>query len=425
MKMGIFDMNAEKKRDPPLKKGDRFRKKAIISADKNDDAHASELYFLAAEHYAKAGEKYWAGHCESWAWSLKAKSMGTGLEDSIKSARYYDLAIQADNRTLFVISEDDPHHSVTEGNMRFTEGDKYTALANSEVERANPSYGREKSEHLQRAAEYRLSGAQTMKLAAGLSKKEGNMEGYYNRLGIYYRDRSGYHYYRGSGEKERNNWNIALEEFEEAAKERKLAIALHRRSLRIRSDKNVKNNLKQDKKMLRALKREISKVRKEAKLERKRLISASAAGTPELNIGIRAVEGMMQNLVSTLSVDICNFGDGDAKLIQLMLASSFLEGEKSARINKLGPNKRTNVGLSVVPTKAGSPKAKVIISYSDGLGKKYLQKTMITLKVGDPEDKRPPPTTIYNVQGDLLGEGASKVDIRDSVVQRSRIGRFN
>jgi len=422
--MGFFDTDRTKGNNTALAKADSMRDKAADAADRNEDSRAAELYFRAAELYADAGERYWEKHCESWGWSLKAKAVVTRtLDGSQRCADYYDRSIQADNSALQYIAKEDPSHSVTEGNMRFTEGDKYTALANIEVEKANATSGTARSMHLRSAAEYRLSGAQTMKLAAGISKRDGKMEGCFNRIGVYHRDRSGYHYYRASAESELENWNSAFEEFEASRKEREQAMEFHRRSLGIRSDRNVKNNLKQDKAMLKKLKKEISNILKEAEREKKRRIAVAGEGAPNLDVEVKAVEGMMQNLVSTLSVVLSNTGTGEARNIVIKMESPFLEGEKITRLTSLPAERSTNMGLSVVPTRAGNPKASLMIMYEDARKRKYRYKGSEVLNVADPEERRPPPTTIYNVQGDLIGEGASKVDIRDSVIQRSNIGK--
>ena len=422
--MGLFKMNRTKGNDTALGKADSMRDKAADASDRNEDSRAAELYFRAAELYADAGERYWEKHCESWGWSLKAKAVdGRTVDDFRTSADCYDRSIQADNSALQYIAKEDPSYSITEGNMRFTEGDKYTALANIEVERANATSGMAKSLHLRSAAEYRLSGAQTMKLAAEISKRDGKMEGCFNRLGVFHRDRSGYHYYLASAESELENWNSALVELEASLREREVAIGFHRRSLGIRSDRNVKNNLKQDKVMLKNLKKEISNIRKEADRDKKRRLAGARVGTPNLDVEVKAVEGMMQNLVSTLSVVLSNTGTGEAKNIVIRMESPFLEGEKIARLACLPPESSTNMGLSVVPIRAGNPRASLLIMFEDARGKKYRFKGSEVLNVADPEERRPPPTTIYNVQGDLIGDGASKVDIRDSVIQRSNIGK--
>ncbi len=401
-----------------------MRKKAQDAADRNDHERASELYFRAAELYGDEGELYWQKYSESWGWSTRAKSLsGEGAEDFLKCAEYYDNSIRADNGALQHISDEETGHSVTEGNMRFTEGDRYTALANAEVERANKRSGRKKAEHLRRAAEFRLSGAQTMRLAAELSKGDGRMEGYYNRLGIYHRDRSGYHYYRGSAEREMDDALSALNEFEQALRERKTAMEMLKRSLKIRSDRSVKDNLKQDRAMAKTLKKDIARISKDAELARKRLEAAALAGTPKLNVEVRTVEGLVQNLVSTISVVLTNAGDGEARSVSIEIQSPFLQGEKRADAGSIAPGISTDVGLSVVPVKAGRPKARLTAAYLDARGRKYGIREMANLDVADPEESRPPPTTIYNVTGDYLAEGASKVDVRDSVIQRSNIGK--
>jgi len=422
--MGFFGKTVKKRDNSSIGRADELREKAVKAVDNNDDMEASELYFRAAKYYSRAGEKYWEKHCESWGWSTKARAVKEeNVEDSILAGEYYDNAIQADNSSLKYLDPEDPSYPVTEGNMRFTEGDKYTSLANADVERANATSGKGKAEHLQRAGEYRLSGAQTMKLAAELSRASKNMAGYYNRLGIYHRDRSGYHYYRASAEKEMDKWSAALDEYMKAKEHREKAIELHRKSYKIKSDRNIKDNLKQDKGWLKTLKKEISKIRKEADAERKNLLAAAESGKPRLDVKLRAMEGMVQNLVSTLSLSVVNSGDGDAKDISIRLESPFFEGEKIAALGNLPPGVKTDAGLSVVPLRAGNPRANLVIMYLNAGNKQFRQKESATLKVADPEERRPPPMTILNVTGDYLAEGASKVDIRDSVVQRSNIGK--
>ena len=422
--MGLFDRSSKDKRGTSIARADELRAKASKAADNNEVERASELYFLAAEHYRKAHERYWEKHCESWGWSTKARAFREGsIEESLKSAEYYDNSIQADNSALQCIPKDDPSYSITEGNLRFTEGDKYTSLANVEVEKANATAGNKKADHLRRAAGFRLSGAQTMKLAAEISKRDKSMANYYNRLGISCRDKSGGHYYKGSAEKELDNWIAALNEFEKAREEREKAIELHKKSLKIRSDKSVKNNLKQDKVWLKTLKKELSRIRKEADAERKSMQAAAETGKPRLDVTLRAVEGMVQNLVSTLSITVVNAGDGIARDISVRLESPFFEGENIAALGSLPPGVTTYAGLSVVPLRAGKPKANLVIMYLDGGNRQFRQKESAMLRVADPEARRPPPMTILNVTGDYLAEGASKVDIRDSVVQRSNIGK--
>ncbi|MEE1550941.1 MAG: hypothetical protein V1244_04880, partial [Nitrospinaceae bacterium] len=329
--MGFFGKTPKKGDGSSIARADELREKAVKAVDNNDDVEASELYFRAAKYYSRAGKSYWEKHCESWGWSTRARAVNEEtVEDSLLAGEYYDNAILADNSSLVYLDPEDPSHPVTEGNMRFTEGDKYTSLANADVERANAKSGKGKADHLHRAAEYRLSGAHTMKLAAELSRTSKNMAGYYNRLGIYYRDRSGYHYYRASAEKEMENYSSALDEYLRSRENREKAIELHRKSYKIKSDRNVKNNLKQDKIWLKTLKKEISKIRKEAEVERKNLLAAAQTGKPILDVTLKAMEGMVQNLVSTLSVSVVNTGDGDAKDISVRLESPFFEGEKIA-----------------------------------------------------------------------------------------------
>ncbi len=422
--MGFFGKTAKKGDFSSIARADKLREKAVKAVDDNDDMEASELYFQAAEYYSNAGESYWEKHCESWGWSSRARAINEEtVEDSILVGEYYDNSIQADNNSLSYLDPGDPSYPVTEGNMRFTEGDKYTSLANAEVERANAKSGKGKAEHLERAAEYRLSGAHTMKLAAELSRTSKNMSGYNNRLGIYYRDRSGYHYYKASAEREMENWSSALHEYVRSRELREKAVELHRKSYKIKSDRNIKNNLKQDKAWLKTLKKEISKIRREAEAERLNMMAAAETGKPRLDVKLRAMEGMVQNLVSTLSLSVVNSGDGGAKDISVRLESPFFEGEKIAALGSLPPGVTTHAGLSVVPLRAGKPKANLVIMYQDAANKQFRQKESAILSVADPEDGRPPPTTILNVTGDYLAEGASKVDIRDSVVQRSNIGK--
>lgn len=422
--MGFFDSTGEARAKGSVQRADELRKRAKEAADRNDDERASELYFEAAACYTDSGDVYWEKYCESWGWSQRAKSVKCdSAEDFLECAELYDNSIRADNGALQHIAKDDKSYSVTEGNMRFTEGDKYTAMANAEVERANATSGSKKAEHLRRAAEYRLSGAQTMKLAAELSRGEGRMESYYNRLGIYHRDRSGYRYYRASAERELDMPAAALEEYEKALGERNTAIDMLKRSLKVRSDRGVKDNLKQDRAMLKTLKKEIGRIAKDAGLERQRMKAAAEAGRPNLDVEVNAREGMVQNLVSTISVVLTNTGDGTAKNVRIELQSPFLDGEKRAVIGSIPPSGSTNVGLSVVPLRAGRPKARLATVYEDGIGRTYRIREMSGLVVAGPEDNRPPPTTIYNVKGDYLGDGASKVDIRDSVIQRSNIGK--
>lgn len=422
--MGFFG-NAPKKEDVrSIARADELREKAVKAVDNGDDMKASDLYFRAAKSYSSMGEKYWEKHCESWGWSTRARAVNEEtVEDFILAGEYYDNAIQADNSSLAYLDPEDPSYPVTEGNMRFTEGDKYTSLANADVERANATSGKAKADHLRRAAEYRLSGAQTMKLAAELSRTSKNMPGHYNRLGVYYRDRSGYHYYRASAERELENWSAALDEFVRSRELREKAIALHRKSYKIKSDRNVKENLRQDKAWLKTLKKEVSKISREADAEKKSLLEAAETGKPRLDVTLRAMEGMVQNLVSTLSVSVANSGDGDARDISVRLESPFFEGEKIAALGNLPPGVTTHAGLSVVPLRAGKPKANLVIMYLNAGNRQFRQKESAILRVADPEERRPPPMTILNVTGDYLAEGASKVDIRDSVVQRSNIGK--
>ena len=422
--MGLFEGSSKSKKGNAIARGDELREKASRLADSNDVERAVELYFEAAGQYGKAGERYWEKHCESWGWSIKARTLEDGsVEESRTSAEYYDRAILAGNSALQHIDRSDPSYSVTEGNLRFTEGDKYTSLANVEVEKANATRGKKKADHLRRASEFRLSGAQTMKLAAEISKRDKNMANFYNRLGISCRDRSGGHYYKGSADRELDNWIATLNEFEKAKEEREKAIELHKKSLKIRSDKSVKNNLKQDKVWLKTLKKELSRIRKEADAERKSMQAAAETGKPRLDVTLRAMEGMVQNLVSTLSITVVNAGDGIAGDISVQLESPFFEGEKIAALGSLPPGVTTYAGLSVVPLRAGKPKANLVIMYLDGGKRQFRQKESAMLRVADPEARRPPPMTILNVTGDYLAEGASKVDIKDSVVQRSNIGK--
>lgn len=414
-----------------LDRADEYYERAKEAADDLRPSLASDLYFKAAEYYRMAGIRYWEKHCEAWGWSQKAKSFEESGRGGVSEViKYYDLSIQADNSALQHISEEEPDRSVTEGNMRFAEGDKYTALANAEVDKANEERGKRKANHLRKAAEYRLSGGQTMRLAGEISKREGDLENYYNRTGIYHRDRSGYHYYRACAETELGNWEAGYEEYRFAVIEREKAVAYLKKAIKaehkffgLGADKSVKRNLKRDKAMLKDLKKEAARAKKEAEDQRRRRKAAAEAGTPNLHIKVNAMEGMVQNLVTTLSVVVGNAGDGVAKNISVELVSPYLEGEKSAAIPRLAPRGNTKIGLSVVPKRAGAPKTELVIRYRDAGGREHVLRDSSVLRVADPEENRPPPMTIYKVKGDLLAEGASKVDIRDSIVQRSNIGK--
>ena len=407
---------------PPtdLDRAREMRSEAKAAVNSGDHARASKLYFEAAKLYASAGKPYWQKYYENWGWSEKAMAMGLtdSAEADMEKAGYYDRAIQAINSALQYPEAD----YVDEGNVRFDEGNKYTCLANAEVEYANATSGEQKILHLHQAAEYRLSGATASKQAANASLKGGDEGTYLSRMGSYYSDVSGQYFYRAWAADEQGNWPEALTEYERAKAERERAVEQYRKALSIKQSGVRERNLERADNWVVKLDKYIAKVRPKAEWimrEKANLPKVATVSPPKLDVAVEATEGMLENLVSTISVALGNSGEGEARNIGVELASQFLTGDTTASLSRLKAGAKNRVGLSVLPTHAGTPTATLIISYEDAQGESFTQRTDTSLNVARRGEDRPEGgATIVNVQGDY----ATGTMLKDSVANRSNFG---
>ena len=403
---------------PNLDKAHKMRNKAKSAADALEHIRAAKLYLKAVNLYKKAGSPYWQNISESWMWSEKAMVDADSAEEDFEQAEYFDRAIQASNSALQYPEAD---QVVLEGNMRQDEGNKYYCLSNAEVRHAKETSGEQKVIHLRQAAEYCLSGAIAKKQAAETDIQDGDEIFYLHRMGQHHSDRSRSHYYRAWAAEVLGEWQEALTEYELAKAEREKGIDFIRKSLNLEYTETKKQSLESAEEWVISINDEIEQARSKAEWimrERANLPEAAATAPPKLDVIVEATEGMVENLVSTLSVALDNSGEGEAHNINVELASQFLSGDTTASLTRLEAYAKNRVGLSVLPTHAGTPTATLIISYENAKGELFSRRTDTTLKVARRGENRPKGgATIINVQGDY----ATGAMLKDSVVSKSNL----
>ena len=428
-----------------LKKAYDYKRRADSASDSLKHEIASDLYFKAAYYFKEAckkgpclgentshGDFFWPvlnetiypeRYCYLWGWYCKASAVNsTTSKEDLEVAEYFEEAIRAANEGILF-----PHaeqFGTDERNMRVCEGKKYTCLANSEARLAKLTKSIEvRVNHLNRAANYKKSSALSWKEAADIDFKEKAMDSYYNSLSSYHQSLSASNFYQAWAHKELGELEDSFAGYNQAREESEKAISMAKKALDLDATMAYKSNLHKEEKWLKneilpqieniRPKLGISKVDNDIGVPDDGLI-------PNLDIQVELLEGMVENLVSTFTVELENTGSADAGNIEIELQSSFIEGETSTSITHLMAGKSTKRGFSIIPNKAGRPNVNLHVSYEDPWGKNYSYESDTIIEVARREEERPPPTTVINVKGDYIDD--RDTIIQDSVVSKSNIG---
>ena len=391
-------------------------------------AKASELYLEAAHLFQKVGNPiHTVKDSEGRGLFAKAMSMNPqSPEDHLKLADLYGKSAEAWNIAFGASSSSKPESEIAaEVNMRHAEGHKYSNLADAEVKRASSlpknSSGKTKAEHFFSASEYLLSASSCHRVASEIAlenKREGD---YYTQLGIYLNRTAGSHLNYGIGHSSLENWEIALEEFSKAKDIDNKALKEFQKSLEKQNTKVLVTNLQIAEDDLIIVNKWIDYVLPKIKKVSTDTDKLSNSGDyPSLDIRLESIEGMIENLVSTVIVNLENTGSANANNVQMELQSSFIDGETNASLTQIIAGSSARKSFSILPSKAGKPNITLHISYSDPWGENYSNEIDAVIEVARREEERPPPATIINVKGDYIDD--RDTIIQDSVVSRSNIG---
>ena len=426
-----------------LKKAYDYKRRAESASNSLKYEIASDLFFKAAHYFKEAcrkgpclgedtskGEYFWSvinetiypeRYCYLWGWYCKANSVkSTTPEEDIVQSKYFEEAIRAANEGILFT---EAQFGTDERNMRVCEGRKYTCLANSEARLAKLTMSVEvRVNHLNHAANYKKSGALAWKEAANIDLKDNDMDNYYNSLSTYHQNLSASNVYQAWAHKELSEWKNSFAGYNQAREESERAISLAKKALNLKSQRVYSSNLNHKENWLNnEILPQIEKLR--PKLEENEVadhLPSNDISIPNLDINIELLEGMVENLVSTFTVELENTGSANAGNIVMELQSSFIEGETSASITDLLVGKSTKRGFAIIPSKAGRPNVNLVVKYEDPTGNDYSFESDTILDVARREEERPPPTTIINVKGDYIDDRDTIV--KDSVVNRSNIG---
>ena len=439
-----------------LKKAYDYKRRAESASNSLKYEIASDLYFKAAHYFKEAckkgpclgedtshGDHFWSvlnetiypeRYCSLWGWYCKANAVkSTTSEEYLEEAEYFEEAIRAANEGLLFT---EAQFGTDERNMRVCEGRKYTCFANSEAKLAKSrsmeawSSGTAMTKcieirvnHINRGANYKKSAALSWKKAADIDLKDNDMKNYYNSLGSYHQYLSESDFYLAWAHEELSEWKDAFAGYNQARKGTEKAISLTKKAIDLKSTMAYRNNLQQLENWLKnKLFPKIKKIRpklEESKVDNDILVPDNGL-IPNLDIHVELLDGMVENLVSTFTVELENTGSANAGNIEMELQSSFIEGETSASITDLVVGKSTKRGFAIIPNKAGRPNVNLHVSYEDPWGKNYRYESDTIIEVARREEERPPPATIINVKGDYIDD--RDTIIQDSVVNRSNIG---
>ena len=408
-----------------MKAGEMYNEAA--SAYENFEcAKASELYLEAAFFYKKVGRRPISIEKESEArgWFAKGMSMDPQTpDDYIELAEIYDKGVKACNIAL----EFGEGNKVTdEVNLRHNEGHKYVNLAYAEIKKADRlpdvSQGEVKAEHYFVASEYALSAASCHRSASEILLANNRMADYHTQLGTFLSRTGTSHDYCAWGNCSLENWEVASEELEKAKKIYYKAIGEFKKSIKLDPPgKHVQNNVKIVESDLKLTNQWLDDVRpkiNQIAIDTNKVTKSE--DSPRLDIRLESIEGMIENLVSTVTVNLENTGSANANNVQMELRSSFIDGETNASLTQIVAGSSARKGFSIIPSKAGKPNITLHISYSDPWGENYSNEIDAVIEVARREEERPPPATIINVKGDYIDD--RDTIIQDSVVSKSNIG---
>lgn len=404
------------------KKAMRLYIKAEKLRQKGNHKKSSKLYFDASKLFAQSGDIYPHKLSEAFGWSEKSLTKTDQTPDvQATTASYFENAILATNGALEYPQADQFDRS----NLRVYESQKYRAMANVEVAYANlarnsptDSSGNIAAEHLRKAAEFIQSGAAAVTEAANITLKIPDMAGYHNYIGMRHDFICSEYYYCAWAFEEEDNWIEACSGYQDSLDEQDKALASIEQAIAFENRPGIVRN--RDKYLM--FRAEILSSREAAKIQANLQSSTVTdtpihSGSPELDINVETVEGMVENLVSTISVVLQNNGDGEARNIDVQLTSQFFSGETNGHINSLKPGRSNRIGLSVVPTQAGSPSANFLVQYEDSTGNPFSNKSGLSLIVAQRNQERPEGGTIVHVHGDY---SAGSI-VKDSLIQDSTV----
>ena len=374
-----------------LEKAEEYWKKADAAAFNLEKSKSSKLFFKAAKYYREAGRPHMEKSSEARGWSQKAQAIeSTCPEDNLQAVELFDKAINTSIEGL-QYPEADP--TITEGNMRHFEGQKYAFLANLEVMRATP--GSTRPEHLFRAAEYVFSAACCEKAAAELAKKDDKITAQHIRMGSYYNGLSHAHYYRAWANEEMKNWQESLQECKQAKEHGQRSVKEYWAALNRSFSKALMHNLQNAEKSLTNYNNEITEITPSAyaewKAQQKRTKLPNFEVTPELNVCIKFFDGLKENLVTGVIVELKNTGRMNASKVKVDFNYTNNKGENHAELEQLKAETSNWLGLSIIPMETGTSSFPLQISYEDNQEKSYIYHTKIMIDVSGREKVRPPP----------------------------------
>ena len=407
------------------KKGLDMYNEATSANENLEYAKASELYLEAALLSKKVGRRPIGIGKESEArgWFAKGMSMNPqSPEDHIELAKIYDKGVKACNIAL----EFGGNEVADAVNLRHNEGHKYSSLASAEIKKADRlpdvSQGEVKAEHYFVASEYVLSAASCHRSASEILLANNKMAEYHTQLGIFFSRTATSHDFCAWGNCSLENWEVASEELEKAKELYHKAIGEFQKSIKLDPPgKHVQNNVELAESDLKLTNQWLDDVRpkiNQIAIDTNRVTKSE--DSPCLDIRLESIEGMIENLVSTVTVNLENTGSANANNVQMELQSSFIDGETNASLTQIIAGCSARKGFSIIPSKAGKPNITLHISYSDPWGENYSNEIDAVIVVARREEERPPPATIINVKGDYIDD--RDTIIQDSVISRSNIG---
>jgi len=383
MSNGIYDAMT----NTDLEKAEEYWNMADAAAFNLEKSKSSKLFFKAAKHYREAGRPHMEKSSEARGWSQKAQAIEpANPDDNFKAATLFDKAINTSIEGLQYPEAD----SNMEGNMRHFEGQRYASLANMEVMRAAP--GSTRPDHLFRAAEYIYSAACCEKAAAELANKDNKITAQHIRMGAYYNSLSHAYYYRAWANEEMKNWQESLQQYKQAKKYGKQAVIEYGMALKRSYSKALEYNLQSAEKSISIYNNEITEIRPSAYAEwtaqSKQSKLSRIEAKPKLDVCIIFLDGMKQNLVTAVIVELKNIGSANACNLKVDIVDSNNKGEKQANLEELQAGTSNWLGLSIIPIEAGSSSCLLHVCYEDSQGRSFNYHEEIVIEVAIREKER-------------------------------------
>ena len=386
-----------------LEKAKEHQKKADAAYSTRDYANASEHCLKAAELYDLGRDLPWANFLKGRVWYFKALAMEPkSIEEYRKIIECYNKAIYPTNVGIDLMDADHPNYNMASESLRLYETRRFADLSAVEVMRAEESSkdAEENADHLQRAALFRRSVAFAMEIAAELSRESGSELMYNYQMAGHHYERAHYHHLLARSYRTLKYLKGTLDETERSREECEKAVKFYKKSLNQRPSERREAELEIAKSFLVKRLGEIGDLRSIIKHRKNEGKEIPDTGEPKLDIRVIPLRGMVKNLITTMAVKLTNSGTARASNIRIEIDSDDMEGDTSARLERLLPGRNARAGLSLIPINAGDLPIRFTVKYKGPKGRRFKSVKKTRVIVGQPRDKRHESKVIMKIRGD-------------------------